>query len=220
MRLRPATTALGLSVALLTALCCLSIYAQSGRRKKAPPPVAPVPTPTPEATPEPTPKKDENAIVILVAPGEQDTFANLYPFSFNEAATAGCADRLTRQSSAVVDLSRQTMTRGEAIAKAKAGKSYVVLITLVEDRMSASSSRDVELEVDYVVFAPGTAKVKASGRTYEYIQRKGPLVVGRRGRGVNLPSYREQMLRRAGEDAADRILKALHLDRLPTPPGK
>ncbi len=220
MSIRPASTALGLSVALLTALCCLSIYAQSGRRKTPPPAAAPVPTPTPEPTPEPTPKKDENAIMILVAIGDRGVDMSRYPLSFNEAAAMGCADRLTRRSSAVVDLSRQEVTRGEAIAKAKAGKSYVVTINLIEDRMSASSSGYADLEVDYVVFAPGTAKVMASGRTYENSQRTGPLVVGPRGRGVTLPSYREQMLRRAGEDAADRILKALHLDRLPTPPGK
>lgn len=219
MSIRSSSTALGLSVALLTALCCLSIYAQSGRRK-TPPPVAPAPTPTPEPSPEPTPKRDENQIMILVATGDRGAQVTLYPSSFDEAASAGCADRLGRQSSAIVDLARQPMMRGEAIAKAKAGKSYVVLISLIEDRMSASSSGYVELEVDYVVFAPGNAKVKASGRTYEVGQRKGPLVVGPRGRGVTLPSYREQLLRRAGEDAADRILKALHLDRLPTPPGK
>lgn len=158
--------------------------------------------------------------MILVATGARGTDFSRYPFSFNEAATAGCADRLSRQSSAIVDLSGQEMTRGEAIAKAKAGKSYVVTINLIEDRMNADSSGYIELEVDYVVFAPGNAKVMASGRTYENSQRKGPLVVGPRGRGVTLPSYREQMLRHAGEDAADRILKALHLDRLPTPPGK
>lgn len=220
MSIRPASTALGLSVALLTALCCLSIYAQSGRRKTPPPAVAPVPTPTPEPTPEPTPKRDENAIMILVAIGDRGLDMARYPSTFNEAAAIGCAERLTKQSSAMVDLARQEMTRGEAISKAKAGKSYVVLISLIEDRMSVSSSGYADLEVDYVVFAPGDAKVKASGKTYENTQRKGPLVVGPRGRAVNLPSFREEMLRRAGEDAADRILKALHLDRLPTPPGK
>ncbi|HEX2269230.1 MAG TPA: hypothetical protein VHH35_06835 [Pyrinomonadaceae bacterium] len=158
--------------------------------------------------------------MILVAPGDRGTHVALYPLSFDEAATAGCADRLTRRTSAIVDLSQRPLTRGEAIAKAKAGKSYVVLISLIEDRMRSSNSGDIELEVDYVLFEPGTAKVKASGRTYEYSQRKGPLVVGPRGPGVNLPRYREQMLRRAGEDAADKILKALHLDRLPTPTGK
>lgn len=217
---RPASTALGLFVALLTAVYCLSIYAQSGRRKTPPPAVAPVPTPTPEPTPEPSPQKDDNGITIFVAPADRAAFVALYPFSFNEAATTGCADRLEKGSSATVSLSQQTLTRGQAINKAKTGKAYVVLINLVEDRMVGQSQEYVELEVDYVVFAPGNAKVITSGRTYERSGRRGPLVVGQRGPGATLPSYREQMLRKAGEDAGDRILKALHLDRLPTPPGK
>lgn len=216
MSIRPASTALGLFVALLTALCCLSIYAQSGRRQTKPPAVAPVPTPTPEPSPQPTPKKNENAITILVATGDRGAGGEIYPLTFNEAATLGCTDRLRKRSSANVDVSQRALTRGEAIAKAKADKStYVVLISLVEDMMSADSGGYVELQVDYVVFAPGNAKVLANGRTYENSQRKGPLVVGPRGRGATLPSYREQSLRRAGEDAADRILKALHLDSLP-----
>ncbi len=79
---------------------------------------------------------------------------------------------------------------------------------------SAGSSQYVELEVDYVVFAPGTAKVLTSGRTYENSYRKGPVSVGR-PRGTTLPSYRESALRRAGEEAADRILKSLHLSDPP-----
>jgi hypothetical protein len=38
------------------------------------------------------------------------------------------------------------------------------------------------------------------------------LVVGPGTRGTNSSLYLEQLLRRAGEDAADRILKALHMD--------
>ncbi|HKR14978.1 MAG TPA: hypothetical protein VJT15_23135 [Pyrinomonadaceae bacterium] len=211
---RPASTVLGLFVALLTAVCCLSIYAQSGRRKVQPPAVAPVPTPTPEPTPEPSPKKSENQHMIMVVPGDRGASISLYPFSFTEAATAGCADRLSKHDAASVTVSRP-LTRGEAINKAKSGKSYVVLIELREDRMAGQSQEYVELEVEYVVFGPGNAKVLTSGRTYERSNRKGPLVVGPRGRGATLPSYREELLHRAGEDAGERILKALHLDSLP-----
>jgi hypothetical protein len=183
--------------------------------------VAPVPTPTPEPTPQATPKRDENQMTFLVAIGDRGVDLARYPRSFDEAAALGCADQLRRQSSANVDISHRELTRGEAIAKAKSGKdTHVVLISLVEDMMNADSTGYVELEVNYVVFAPGNAKVRASGRTYEASRRKGPLVVGPRGSGVTLPSYREQLLRRAGEDAANKILKALHLDRLPLPPGK
>lgn len=213
MRIRPATTALGPFVAMLIAVCAFSIFAQSGRRKTAPPAVAPVPTPTPEATPEPKAKKNENAITFLVAGDDRGLLR--YPLSYIDAATTGCADRLRKRSSADVDLTQRKLSRGEAISKAKSEKStYVVLLALVEDTMSAQSSDYIELEVDYTVFAPGTAKVLATGRVYENGRRKGPLVVPRGPRST-MPVYREQSLRAAGEDAAERILKSLHMDTLP-----
>ncbi|HET9524560.1 MAG TPA: hypothetical protein VFO99_00240 [Pyrinomonadaceae bacterium] len=215
MRLRPTATVFGVSLTLLVALCFVAANAQSGRRQAKPPAVAPVPTPTPEATPVPTPKRDENAVNFLVATGDRGANMSWIPLSFHDAATLGCADQLRKRTALDVDMSQRELTRGEAIAKAKAGKTtYVITVSIIEDRMAASSSGYVELEVDYVVFAPGTAKVIASGRTYENSARKGPISVGR-PRGSNLPTYREQLLRRAGEEAADRIVKSLHLSDPP-----
>lgn len=214
MRIRPTAGLIGVSVALLVAFCCLTANAQSGRRQAKPPPSAPIPTPTPEPRPTPTPKRSDSDINFLVATGDRGTFINA-PFTFYEAARNGCANRLRDKTSLAVDIAQREMTRGEAIKKAKDGKTtYVVLISLVEDRMSASSDGRYEFEVDYVVFAPGTAKVMASGRTYENSARKGPISVGRPP-GSSLPSWRESLLRRAGEDAADRILKSLHLSDPP-----
>ena len=77
----------------------------------------------------------------------------------------GCADRLRSHSSAHVTVAQGNMSRGEAIKKAKAETTtYVVLLRLVLDQMYARSYDDLEL--DYVVFAPQTAKVITSGRTY------------------------------------------------------
>ena len=216
MRLKPTATVFGVSLALLIALCCVEANAQSGRRQAKPAPPAPVPSPAPEATPQPTPKRDENEINFLVASGDRGASMSAAPLSFHDAATIGCADQLRKRTSLAVDVSRRELTRGEAIKRAKSGKTtYVVLVTLIEDRMSASRSGYIEFEVDYVVFAPETSKVVANGRTYEGSARKGPLVVGPTSRRVTLPSYREGMLRRAGEEAADRILKSLHLSDPP-----
>jgi hypothetical protein len=211
----PTRIAFGVSLALLVAVCSLFAYGQSGRRQAKPPVVAPVPSPTPEPTPEPKPQNDENQVSFLIGMGDRGTFGR-YPITFTEAAARGCADRLSKGSSATVDLSQREMSRGDAISKAKSEqKTYVVLITLIEDSMSSNTSSGyVELQVDYVVFAPTTAKVLATGRTYENSSRRGPLVVPRTP-GSTLPTYREQSLRRAGEDAADRILKALHLNSQP-----
>ena len=217
MSLRPSPTVFGVSLALLVAMCSLFAYGQSGRRQAKPPAVAPVPSPTPEPTPEPKPKNNGEQISFFVGLGERGSSYNRYPYTYVEAAARGCADRLHKGSSATVDVSQNEMTRGEAISKAKSEQNgYVVLITLVEDMMSRSdSSGYVEIQVDYVVFAPQTAKVLASGRTYENSSRRGPVVVPRTP-GSQLPTYREQSLRRAGEDAGERILKALHLNSQPT----
>jgi hypothetical protein len=215
MRLRLTGTVFGVSLALFAALCCLTANAQSGRRQAKPPAAAPVPTPTPEPSPKPTPKRDENEYSFLVATGDRASTFNSIPLTFYEAATVGCADQLAKRTLLAVDVSRREMNRSEAIGRAKSSRNtYVVLITLIEDRMAASSSGNVELEVDYVVFAPETAKVVATGRTYENSARRGPVSVGR-PRGSTLPTYREALLRRAGEDAADRIVKSLHLSDPP-----
>lgn len=217
MSFRPATTAFRLFFVLLIALCCLPAYAQSGRRKTSPPPPAPAPSPTPEAAPTPKPKNDEDQFNFFVATGDRGARVSRAPLTFHEAATNGCADQLRKRTSLDVDVSLREVTRGEAIAKAKSGdKTYVVLVTLVEDTMRGVTQENIEFEVDYVVFAPVTAKVLASGRTYESSARKGPISIPR-PRGISLPSFREELLRRAGQDAADRIVKSVRLND-PAPP--
>lgn len=195
------------------ALCALSVQAQSGRRQVKPPPAAPVPTPTPEPTP--TPKKDdkESELVFLVATDRNNAPMSI-PLAFHSAAQQGCADRLRSRSSAEVDIAQRDMGRGEAIEKAKASSNtYVVLLTLQYDVMARSYD---DIQLDFVVFAPKTSKVVITGRSYINSSRTGPVVVGPTSR---LPQgvFRESWLRHAGEDAADRILKKLHLG---TPPPK
>ncbi len=71
---------------------------------------------------------------------------------------------------------------------------------------------DTELILEYIVFAPNTAKIVTQGHSYPAANRAGPVIVGPTSRGSNSDLYRQQMLQRAGEDAGNRILKALHLD--------
>jgi hypothetical protein len=128
-------------------------------------------------------------------------------FSYYDVVLRGCGDRLVAGSSANVDISEQSVSRGEAIKKAKSETgAYVILLTLTFDSMSRSAD---DLLVEYVVFAPTTSKVVTTGRSYLNSNRAGPLVVGR---GSTNSLYLEQMLRQAGEDAGNRILKALHLN--------
>ena len=191
---------------MVIALCALTVQAQSGRRQTKPTPAAPVPTPTPEPTP--IPKKDgkEPELMFLVA-SDRHSASSSIPIAFHDAAQRGCANRLRSRSSADVDVAERDMSRGEAIAKAKSEpNTYVVLLSLVFDTMS---SRKDDLQLDFVVFEPITAKVLITGRSYINTNRKGPLVVGPTSR---LPGgmYREQWLWDAGEEAANRILKKLN----------
>lgn len=193
------------------AVCAVALQAQSGRRKVTPPPAAPVPTPTPEPTPEPKPERDkENEVGFIIG---SDSFGTheVLPLTYYEAVMVGCADRLRSGSSAHVSIAQQNMSRGDAIKKAKGEtKTYVVLIKLVLDPMYAKSYND--LEVEYVVFTPQTAKVVTSGRTYLNVNRKGPVVVGPTRRETTSALYREQLLKQAGENTGERILKALNLN--------
>jgi hypothetical protein len=191
---------------LFFVLCVLSVEAQSGRRKTPPPPAAPIPTPTPEPTP--TPKKEgAKAELIFLVGTDRHSDSGLIPLGFHTAAQRGCADRLRSRSSAEVDAPHGDMGRGQAIEKAKKStNTYVVLISL---KLDTTVNTD-EVILDFVVFAPTTSKVVLTGRTYVTGHRAGPVVVNPTRR---LPAgvYREEWLRNAGEEAADKVLKKLNL---------
>ena len=196
---------------LIVAACAVYSHAQSGRRQPKAPPAAPIPTPTPEPTPEPKKEKSDSDLGFIIATDNSSVFEVL-PLSYYDAAMRGCADRLRSGSSATVTVSQGNMSRGEAIKKAKAEttNTYVVLMKLVLDQMYAKSYDD--LEVDFAVFAPKTGKVVVFGRAYQNVNRRGPIVVGPTSRGSSGALYREQLLKFAGEQAANKILKALSLD--------
>ena len=197
------------SVLIVIALCAISAAAQSGRRQNKPAPAAPVPSPTPEPTPTPKKQEKEAEVRFVVAVDRNTSFHAGYPAYFYRAAQRGCADRLRTGSSAEVDVADRDISRGEAVKRAKAETTgYVVLLSFSLDNMTARSYDDVDL--NYVVFAPGTAKVLASGRTYQNASRAGPVIVSPPGGSTNA-IFREKLLQQAGEDAANRILKALHM---------
>jgi hypothetical protein len=69
-----------------------------------------------------------------------------------------------------------------------------------------------ELVLEFIVYAPETAKMVTNGRSYLTGRRAGPIVVDPTSGRVPGGLYREELLKRAGEEAGDRIVKALHLD--------
>lgn len=194
-----------LTCLIVILLCAIAAQAQSGRRQPKVTPAAPVPTPTPEPTPAPKTGEKEPVLEILVGSDQDSIYSNI-PWRFYDAAVRGCAERLRAKSGATVDVSKNSMTRGEAIKKAKSGENtYVILLTLTFDSMARSYD---DLQLDFVVFAPTNAKVVTTGRLYLNGNRAGPVIVGR----TRVPGalYREQVIRQAGEEAADRSLKAIN----------
>ena len=199
---------------LILALCALSVQAQSGRRRTVPPPAAPIPTPTPEPTPTPKKSDKENELLFFLGADRNFSYANL-PYSYYDAVLRGCGDRLRSGSSGSVDMTNKDLGRGDAIKRAKSEKNtYVVYMTLTLDSMARSAD---EIVLEYIVFAPVTAKVVTNGRSYMAGRRSGPVVVGP-PTGSTGGLFREALLQRMGEDAGDRILKAMHLN-LSSPPN-
>jgi hypothetical protein len=198
------------AIALVIVLCAFSVQAQSGRRQSKPAPAAPVPTPTPEPTP--IPKKEDKAPDLFFFLGaDRNSSYDSFPYSYYDAALAGCSDRLRGGSSASVNVSDRGLSRGEAIKKAKSeSDSYVVILSLSYESMARSAD---DLVLEFLVFAPGTAKIVMNGRSYVNGDRRaGPIIVGPNSRGSTSGLYREQLIKRAGEEAGNRILKALHLN--------
>ena len=205
---------------MLLSVFAVTAQAQSGRRQNNPAPAPPVPTPTPEATPSAKPKSQQATdLGFIVAMDQRDTFAG-FPISFYDAALIGCADSLKHGSAANVDVAQQEMSRADAIKKAKNEKTtYVILLKLANQSMSSSTNSNYsDIAVEYTVFAPTTGKVATSGRAYQGSARKGPIVVGPSIPGSNNTVIGEQSMKRAGEEAGDRILSALHVSFPTTPP--
>jgi len=195
---------------LVVGLSVLSVQAQSGRRKVEPPPAAPIPTPTPEPTPVPQKKIDGPDIGFVVVM-DRGGALNAYPISFYDVVQMGCAERLRSASSAWVDTVRDDMHRGQAMKRAKSETTGHVVWLQLSNTMSGSASQNYnDIEIEYIVYAPVTGKTVASGRGYQNANRRGPLVVTPPV-VTNNTMVREQILRMAAEDVADRILDALHL---------
>lgn len=195
--------------------CFTLVDAQSGRRNVPSSPPPPVPTPTPEPTPKPKQEEEKEPDLFFVIGADQNSTSGYFPISYYDAVMRGCAEALRKGSSAGIEVMSRDLGRGEAIKKAKADqRTYVVHLVLTARTMSGSQSSSYnDAELEYTVFAPQTGKIATAGRTYQNANRSGPLVVGPSGTTSAL--YREKLLLIAGQDAGERIIKALHLSSIP-----
>jgi hypothetical protein len=128
----------------------------------------------------------------------------LYVFS---GVIDSCADRLDDSGSVRAEISRDDMSRGEAIRQAKAEKeAYVVWLQLPVDnfmRQREMNDNSYNVYVQYSVFAPVTAKQVASGNSYPRSYRN------QRTRIPN--SNGDYYLNQAARGAAEKILDHFHL---------
>jgi hypothetical protein len=181
--------------------------AQSGRRT-AKPKVAPVSTPEPSPAPTPTASAkpaEKPALRLIVG---MDRYRG---FVFHDIQNA-CADRLDDNRSVQVIIDRNGMTRGDAIRRARAETDgYVVWLDLRTDSMSGDLDSGGNYVLEYSVFAPETAKLATSGRTYPQAFRNRSVILNPRTSGI----YGDYQLQQAARQAADRILSAL---KHPLPP--
>lgn len=204
---------------LLLAIAAAPCAAQSGRRiapkRTAPPPVVELMPPSPDA-PAPEPVPDDQKIPVSTAK---------YRSSFGmradvcEAVVVACARELG-ESSIARPSPGGDLNRKEAIDLAKRGTQSFVLwfqfsFDLLDDDPAAVSRRDdVLLVANYVLFEPGTAKIRTQGkiyfRSYDTVSRGGPLGGASRGGQALTPTE-------TGLKVASAVLEALQTDLLPRP---
>lgn len=214
---------LGLSLLLL--LCSVTAtFAQSGRRGSNSKPISvPTPEPEPSAQPAKKPTDEDDAIKVIVGIDRGNGF-EFIPLQYYSVALYGCSDRLDESALVRVNGTLQDFSRGEAINRAKKEKeTYVVWLNLRGENsgVERTSNNRNELILDYTVFAPTTAKVVTSGRTYQRAARVGGVVVSPPTSGRTDSIYTEYMVKQAAQDAAERIISKLDVPpsgkKLPAP---
>jgi len=200
------------AVCLLFSLGALTVFGQSGRRLPGSPVVS---APTPEATPaaKKSAPDDRPRQPLIVGAARGDTFSGI-PFYYSDSVLQSCAARLEDSHAVKVEAVSKEMTRSDAIKRARSEKStFVVWLELRADNSFSGNSSNNNLDsiyIVYIVFEPTTAKIVAQGNCYQGAYRKGgvslPPTIGRSSTGVT-----EDRLRDAAQEAADRILKGLHI---------
>ena len=186
--------------------------AQSGRRSNG----GPTPTTTPSVsgskTVEKKPEKPPR-LQLLVGIDNRDPLSNI-PYYITDTVIENCVRRLGDAPDVMVTSGGTGMSRGEAIKRAKEETvRYVVLLQIGSEladagRKPSSDSVD-ELYVSYIIFEPGTAKYKQSGRSHHQIYQTGRGGVSTPNK--NSPLYSEYALKQAARETAERILAAFEI---------
>src|SRR5205809_2497553 len=183
--------------------------AQSGRRSNG----GTTPTAAPSVSgPKAVEKKPEKPprLQLLVGVESRDPMSNI-PYYVTDTVIDNCVRRLGDAPDVMVTSAGRGMNRAEAIKRAKEETDrYVVLLQIGSELADAgkqpSKNSVDELYVSYVIFEPGTAKSKQSGRSHHQIYQTGRGGVSTPDK--NSPLYSEYALKQAARETAERILAA------------
>ena len=186
-------------------------HGQSGRKPPAP---KPPPPSAPPADSDQSPqssgnKPDKQRIPLIVTTYLPNVSSSSV---YTNIVADGCLARL-KQSVAFAVTRQREMNRKEASDMAKGSTdSYVLWFELRSDRGDPTMEDPryaYDLYVNYVVFIPGTGKIKTAGHVY---QRQ----VGAIGSPLPLPPTVgggpiESQLEHVGRETADRVISALNV---------
>jgi RNase H-fold protein (predicted Holliday junction resolvase) len=190
------------------------VHGQSGRSHKK---TEPIPVPTLQSDEKNTIKKEkpkaEEQKISLVVVANPVSGLDSVPTSYQRTVYDSFIRRLSSSSNLNV-IGEEDMNRSEAIKRAKSEKEkYVVWLGVGTDNQGTLGQTEMDnIAIEYYVFTPTTGKTKTHGRVYPEMKRVKNTI------GLPIPKGRmieEMYLRRAGEEAADRIIKSFNLS-LPT----
>lgn len=196
--------------------CALAVVAQSGRRARK---STPVPVSTPEPTPAPSKpaEKPKAAFTFIIGMDKYGDFSRI-PLYVSSGVLRTCAGRLDDPDSVNVQIATRDIGRADAILRAKSEKeAQVVWLQLVPETLSGRAGPNDDpynVYIEYLVFAPTTAKQVTSGRVFPGAYRNRGVIVSPKTSGV----YGDHYLNQAARAAAERILAHFHIGMISTRP--
>ena len=190
-------------------LCALAVGAQSGRRVQK---AAPLPVSTPEPTPTPNKpaEKPKPAFTFVIGMDKYGDFSRI-PLYVSNGVVRTCAGRLDESDLVKVEIATRDIGRADAVLRAKSEKeAYVVWLQLRPDTpggRAGSNDDPYNVQIEYYVFAPTTAKQVTSGRVFPGAYRNRGVILSPKTSGV----YGDYQLNQAAREAAERILAHFHI---------
>jgi hypothetical protein len=151
-------------------------------------------------------------IQLLVSVEDRNQLVSV-PYYLSDTVLDNCVRRLNDAAEINATIARRSMTRAEAIVRAKAQKEAYVIFLQIESDITPSAKQAKngpdELYVRYTIFEPATARIKQWGRTHQQIYKTGQGGVSTSAK--NSAVYSEYALKQAAKEAAERVLEAFEI---------